>query len=114
MAAFAADVGVESIVAAAIGTTSRVAVAVKYLLASIEMTAIAPIPAAKTTKLRNDGKADLGSANSAYDGGPISASRALSRFMKSADGSIVGRLRTSIRLLRIAVSCFEHFGQRVK
>jgi hypothetical protein len=52
--------------------------------------------------------------NSAYDGGPISASLTLNRFMKSAEGSIVGRLRTSIRLLRIAVSWREHFGQRVK
>jgi hypothetical protein len=34
--------------------------------------------------------------------------------MNSADGSIVGKLRTSIKLLRIAVSCREHFGQRVR
>jgi len=60
IAAFVADVEVESISAAAIGTTSCVVVILKYRLASIEMTAIAPMPAASTTKARNDGKANLG------------------------------------------------------
>lgn len=115
MPAFAAGAGVESIVVATTGTTAGAIVPLpKKRLASIEMTAIAPIPAANTTKARNEARTGFASSKSPYDGGPISARRALSRFMNSADGSIVGKLRTSIKLLRIAVSCREHFGQRVR
>ena len=46
--------------------------------------------------------------------GPARSSRALSRAMNSGDGSIGGRLRTSSRLRRIAVSCREQREQCVE
>jgi hypothetical protein len=78
------------------------------------MYATATMPAARAAMLPADRQCRRGANTSSRSAGLIRANRTFNRRMNSGDGSISGRLRTSMRLRRIRVSCREQREHAVR